>query len=282
MLDEGPYTVREHFNGPVNHPHKEIYKQLRENIRRQLPQVCPYPPNDYKALILCGGPSLNRFTDEIKKKRASGWKLVTVNGTHDWALDHGMVPSMHVAMDARPMNVKFFSRPQKKTRYLLAGQVHGDVFDALDGHDVHIWHGGAPSSVEKRILDSFYGKRWFDVWGGSSVGPRAIILSYILGIRELEVFGLDSCLMGKKRHHAYSQPENDFGVEYIVKVHRKKFRMHGWMLKQFDEWLQLAPRLPDELRLTLKGNGALSYVTELFAKTKEPPKMEVLDIVKVY
>jgi len=267
--------VREHLTGPVNHPHEEIYQQIRSNIRRQLPQIQQFPPNDYKVMLLCGGPTLNDHVEEIKRKRQQGWKIITVNGTHNWCLDHGLEPSMCVVMDARPINKGFVEEPVKNCRYMLCSQTHGDIFDALKGHDVWVWHGGAPSSIEKRILDRYYRKRWLIVPGGTSVGPRAIFLSYILGIRRLDVYGLDGCLR-KDRHHAYAQKQNNYREVLVVKVGRRKFHMHAWMLKQFDEWLQMVPMIPDDLKTTVKGTGAMAHVVEYAASHKRPPPMEVL------
>jgi uncharacterized Rossmann fold enzyme len=277
LEDKTLYTVREQLDGPVNHPHKEIYRQIRQNIRRQLPQAQPFPPNEFKAFLLCGGPSLSEHIPAIRRKRKQGYKALTVNGTHDWALDHGITPSLYVSMDARPLNAEFVRRPQLTCRYFIASQSHPDVFDALEEQDVHIWHGGAPSKTEKRILNAYYQKRWLSIFGGSSVGPRAIFIAYLLGIRHLDVYGLDGCLIGR-RHHPYAQSQNDFETQYVVQVSRRRFRMHGWMLKQLDEWLQLGSLIPNDLKLTLHGNGVIAYVTQMFSERKSPPKLEVLDI----
>lgn len=273
------YSVRECFDGQVNHPHDLIYDQIKKNIRRQLPQVAYYPPAPYLSMLLCGGPSLNKYRAEVLYRRIQqGWKLFTVNGTYNWALDQGLLPSVQIIMDARPLNAEFVRQPIHSCKYMLCSQVHGDVFDALKGYDVHLWHGGAPSNVEKRTLDRFYMKRWQVVYGGTSVGLRAIMLAYMIGMRHLDVYGLDGCLDRKGRHHAYPQAQNDHRVVYVVRVGRRKFRMHGWMLKQFDEWLQFAPTIPDDYRLTIHGDGAIAYVTNLTAKQGRAPKMEVLNV----
>jgi len=266
------YTVREHFSGPVNHPHESIYEQLRANVRRGLPQARTYAPGPYKAMLLCGGPSLNRYVGAIRRRRANGWKLITVNGTHNWALDRGITPSLQIVMDARELNRVFVERPHEDCRYLICSQCHGSVFEALEGYDVQIWHGGAPSEIEREILDGYYLGRWTPVPGGTSVGPRAIALAYMLGVRHLDVYGLDGCIIGGE-HHAYEQPQNDFNHAYSVKVGRRRFVMHGWMLKQFDEWLQFAGQVPDDYKLTIKGDGAIAYVTELAATRKRAPKI---------
>lgn len=265
-----PISIRDNYPGGVNTPHDLIYDNMRKNIRRMLPQVCYHAPNPYKAMLICGGPSINDFKSEIKKKRKKGWKLITVNGSHNWCLDNGMTPSMHVMLDARPFNKRFVDRPQEACRYMLASQVHPEVYDALDGYDVHIWHAGASSDVEKNILDRYYMKRWGTVTGGTSVGTRAIGLAHLVGIRELEVYGFDCCYK-KKQHHAYDQPENDYSNgPWKVRVGRRIFHCDPWMLKQVDELCQWAEVLPNDYKLTFKGDGLASYLISETAEGRNP------------
>lgn len=265
-----PWDVRENFPGGLNSSHSDIYRNMRSAVKRPLPQVRPYPANDYQAMLLCGGPSLSDHIEEIQEKRGQGWKLITVNGTHDWALDHGMVPSMYVQVDARPWNVRFVRRAQPECRYLLASQVHPKVYRALEGYDVHIWHAGAESDEERRILDRRYLKRWVNVPGGTSVGTRAIGMAYVLGIRRLDVYGFDCCYR-KGSHHAYEQPENDYkSAKWKVKIGRRTFQCDPWMVKQCDEMCQLSETLPDDFQLGFLGDGMMQYLVSEHAAGRNP------------
>jgi uncharacterized Rossmann fold enzyme len=264
--------VRDNFPGGLNTAHDDIYDNMRRNIKRQLPQVKPHELNDYKAMLLCGGPSLNDHVSEIKRKRRQGWKLITVNGTHDWALDHGMVPSMFALVDARPFNVRFVQRAHKDCRYMIASQAHPDVFDALEGQDVHIWHGGAELAKEKRLLTKYYNGRWATLPGGTSIGTRAIGLASWLGIRKLEVYGFDCCYR-KKAHHAYEQTENDYKtLPWSVKVGRRKFVCDPWMVKQCDEMCQFAAVIPSDFKMIFKGDGMMSYLVRELAAGRNPKR----------
>ncbi len=265
-----PVDVRTNYPGGVNTAHKIIYRNMRQNIRRMLPQAYCFPPNDYKAMVICGGPSLNDFTRQIKRRRKQGWKLITVNGTHDWCLDHGMVPSLHAIMDARPFNVRFVQRPQEACRYMLASQCDPGVFDALEGYDVHIWHAGTPSDTERKILKAYYRNRWGTVIGGTSIGTRVIGLAHLLGMRHVDVYGLDSCYRGDA-HHAYDQPENDYkGKPWRVQIGRRKFWADPWMVKQADEVCEWAQLMPKDLKLTVHGDGMINYLITEAAAGRNP------------
>ncbi len=273
------YTIRDDVVPGVNHPKDEILKQIRRNIRRHLPQVRAWPVNDYRAMVLAGGPTLADHWQQIKRKRKNGWKVITMNNTHEAALDHGGTPSMFVMLDARPHNARFVERPQADCHYLLCNQVHPDVYDALDGYNVHIWHAGGENRPEIKILNRHYLKRWLPMTGGTSVGPRAIWLGYVHGIRRFDVYGMDSCLV-KDRHHAYEQPENDFSLVLKVKASRRTFYCHAWMVKQADEWIQFLNVLPKDVQITMHGDGLLTHITQQIEKTGRVPKIEVLDTMR--
>lgn len=273
------YTIRNDIKPGVNYPKEEILKNIKSAIRRPLPQVNLYPPNDYTALVLCGGPTLNDHWDDIKKRRKKGAKVITMNGTHEAAIDKGITPSMFVMLDARPHNARFVARPQESCRYLLCSQVHPDVYDALEGYDVRVWHAGGDDRPEKGLLDKHYLGRWLPMTGGTSVGPRAIWLGYVLGIRKFHIYGLDSCLI-KGEHHAYSQPENNFRLKLKVKVGRRIFWGHAWMVKQLDEWMQFLNILPEGVELAIHGDSATRLITDYAQQHGKFPKVEVLDTVK--
>lgn len=282
MFDpDQPIDLRTNYPGSVNTEHERIYNNMWVNIRRQLPQLEPYPANEYKAMLLCGGPSLNDYVQEIKRKRKAGWKLITVNGVHDWALDHGMTPSLQIMIDGRAFNTRFVQRPQETCRYAIASQAATEVFDALEGYDVHIWHTGFSSAKEKRILDRYYGfpigktlsRHWFAVPGGTSVGTRAIGIATTIGIRRLDLYGFDCCYRDDT-HHAYEQPENDYGKgsQWGVKIGRRKFRADPWMTLQADEFCQMASHLPHDLKMNVKGDGIVAYLISEYAAGRNPKR----------
>lgn len=255
----------------MNTAHEEIFANIRANIRRQLPQVQQYQPNGQSVALVCGGPSLTDELPRLRRMVKRGYKLVTVNATHEWVQDRGLKPSAQVMLDAREFNARFVARPVKDCRYLLCSQVHPAVFDALDGHDVHIWHGESKC----RDLDRYYLGKWMRVNGGSTVATRAMFLLFLLGFRKVAIFGMDCC-MRKGEHHAYAQPENDFSKILTCRVGRRRFKAHPWMLVQADEFLQIMQIWPEDGALAVYGDGLLSHIVNLTAERGRPVKAEVI------
>jgi hypothetical protein len=264
--DSSPPTFRDAFKGQVNTAHEQIYKNIRSNIRRTLPQAAKHPPNDYKVAFLCGGPSL--ATAKIPR----GYKVATCNATHDWALDHKLKPSIFMMLDARPHNVRFVQRPIDTCHYFLCSQVDPSVTEALKDNQVWLFHGAA--APEKKILDRHYLKRWINVPGGGCIGTRGIGLLYTLGVRTIRIYGMDGCLV-KGEHHAYKQGENDSEAIRTVKVGRRRFQTHAWMLSQADDFIQMAAILPEDLQLSIEGDGMISHLVNETARLGHPPTILV-------
>jgi hypothetical protein len=94
-------------------------EKLCENIRENAKFGCNHIQaheiqEDVEIMLLCGGPSLNDFKDEIIEKWKAGTKVVTVNGAYNWALDNGITNVNQCMLDSRPFNKRFCEPPRTK------------------------------------------------------------------------------------------------------------------------------------------------------------------------
>lgn len=240
----------------LNWSESGIENNIKTNIRRMLPQVDSYQKQDAVVGLVGGGPSLD---PELVKEKAKEMPMISMNGTHDWLLSLDIKPSAHIMLDARPFNARFIRNAQKGTKYLIASQCHPDVFDALEGYDVWIWHGG--SGMRDLILDQYYMGRHHEIVGGSTVMLRALTLMVYLGFSRFEVFGFDSCYMGDK-HHAYEQAEND-GEDLIeLKVSGREFVCAPWMFSQAKEFINQTKMIGNLYELVIHGDGLIKHIIE--------------------
>src|SRR5262245_57632775 len=161
----------------LNVAEAEILDNVRANLARNLSQVQPHSGRSpAEVMILGGGPSLNAFADEIKQRRADGAKLITLNGTYNWALERGLVPSAQIVVDARDFNARFVRPVIAGCRYLIASQCHPSVFEDLPADVTWIWH--ALSRGEGplwEVLKGHYDPRneiFYGVPGGPTVRHR--------------------------------------------------------------------------------------------------------------
>ena len=270
--------------GVLNIDEKQIRENVKANIALGYSQVTPHLTNDVDVMILGGGPSLADHLEEIRELRAAGVKLITLNGSYNWALDKGLVPSAQIMVDARPFNARFSKPVIEKCKYFIASQCDPSVLEGLPKDRTFLWHTAAQDI--KEVLTEHYDV-WWSVPGGSTVMLRAIPLLRMLGFRRFYLFGFDSCLQSDyfdsrcvgcscdasqknieacprnhitQKHHAYAQPENDSEHVISVTCGDKLFRCHAWMLSQAQEFQDLVKFLGDEIELQVRGEGLIAHI----------------------
>lgn len=269
-VDAGELVSR----GVINTGTDEVVENIRSAIARNIQQIKPHMLQNTPVMILAGGPTLNQFEDEIRQKRDEGMKLITTNGTYNWCLERGIVPSAQIIVDAREFNKRFVETIHPTCKYFLASQCHPAVFDAVPPEQTYIWHAAMYEGIADE-LDALYGPKdeaWFPVPGGSTVMLRALPLLRMLGFHRFEIYGFDSCLMDGE-HHAYRQDENEYERRVKVSIGGRVFECHAWMASQLQEFVDLMRKLADEVQLVVHGNGAIAHIIETAA---EPDELELV------
>ena len=253
--------------GTLNVDLAVIDEQVRQNILAGWTQATPHERQDREVVVLCGGPSMNDFVEEITKLRESGAALVTVNGAYHWALNHGLTPSAQIVLDAREFNHRFTEPVLEQTKYLIASQVHPSTLDGLPKDRTYLWHSGISPENEKLVRDR-NGGHFFPIPGGCTVVLRAIPLLRMLGFYRLHMFGFDSCIRGEE-HHAYAQAENDGEQLIPVSVGGKTFQCAPWMVAQASEFRDVVGLMGDEVELAVYGDGLIAAIISAGAELSE-------------
>lgn len=266
--DSGVLPEKPEMPGGLNTSIERMLANIRTNIERHLPQVKVYRENPDTAILALSGPSLKSNLKRLKRLTAK-CPLVTVNGSHDWLIEQGCVPSAHIMLDARESNADFVRNPVASCRYLIASQCDPAIFHALEDHDVRIFHCDLGVGEDKLLKNYYCGKNYHIVMGGSTVGLRALMLLRMLGFKKFEIFGFDSCFMGS-RHHAFDQALNDKDVKSVeLEGQGGKFFCAPWMLRQAYEFQDLAKHAGHLFRCRVHGNGLIASMIGAGAKLKE-------------
>jgi len=248
--------------GELNVTEATCLANMRANVQRGYREARPFQQNDCEVILLAGGPSLNDYVDEIKALRASGAKLVTVNNTYRWALEHDLLPSAQVMVDAREHNKRFVLPVINHCWYLMSSQVHPNVLEALPFDQVILWHTGMESSIP---LLNARNEPYYVVPTGSTVVLRAFSLLLMLGYHKFHVFGFDSCLREMEdrhafTHHAYEQKENDGQHVTPVTCGAKVFYCHPWMVSQAQEFQDLMRVIGEHIDMDVRGDGLIAEI----------------------
>ena len=276
--------------GKINTSEEQIISNIRENSKLGLKEMVPYGPDpDVEVMLLCGGPTLSDFEDEIIKKRAQGVKLITTNGSYNWAISKGLEPSLQCIVDAREFNKRFTEQCEltKKTQFGICSQCSPEIFKNLPLDRTYMWHGTLSEDAMAAITECYgeQNKDWFPIPGGSTIGLRALCLLQMLGFRNIYIYGLDSCVFpdrADRSHHAYEQEENDYIKGTIPMVlaagtkYEKTFQCQPWQVWQLREFEYQIPRMAEvpDLKLQIKGDGAVAYMIESAAKIAEDKARE--------
>jgi hypothetical protein len=252
-------------DGTLNETMEQIRANVKANCEAGWDQVQPYEVNDMEVMILGGGWSLPAHLEDIKRKRAEGVKLVTLNGTYNWAIDNGLEPSATILVDSRPFNARFTKPVLEHTRYLIASQCHPSVLEGLPKERTMLWH--TMYDDVKDIIKEHYPTSW-PVPSCTTVLNTSIPLLRMLGFKKFHLYGCDSCIAPDKvTHHAYSQPENDsdWVVPIAVQPGNRMFWGHPWMAAQGQQFMEMLKLMKDEVEIEVYGDGLLKHILDVGA-----------------
>jgi CTP-dependent riboflavin kinase/uncharacterized Rossmann fold enzyme len=251
------------FTQQLNTSARQILDNIRRNLRRDTEMLIGHAPHAGAALIVGGGPSLKESLPNLRLRRDRGGTVIALNATHDWLIDRGIVPDMHVLLDARPENIQFIRRPHKDVTYLVSSQCDPSVFDALEGFQVVQWvpwfDGVTPlcRQTQKPVVV---------VGGGNTVGLKAMCIAHILGYRRQHLYGFDSSYRGEE-NHAYRQPLNDGEATIEIMAAGRKFLCARWMARQAQDFQNQLPKLIAEgADIHVHGDGLIPWLAQHLMK----------------
>lgn len=254
----------------INTSDEKIISNVYTNIRRGLPQVFPYPPNDQEVCLVGGGWSLEETFDELRDAYWRGAKVVAVNGAARWLMERNIRPSAVVVMDARPSNRRFLEIDPPDCKFFLASQCDSELFEAVEGKNAHIYHVmTTDSDEEKQVLKDYYLDSWHIVPGTCCVSFRAIMLFRMLGFQWFKVFGVDSCYADDGRHHSYEQPENENEPTAQISCGGRIYRCSAWQISQAVHFLELVKHQGNQIKLSVFGDGLIANMIKSGAGFKE-------------
>lgn len=238
----GGFTSLPEMRG-VNVTHDDLLANIAANVDRDVPWFTGFGPHKGAAVVVGGGPSMPDSISDIRAKVRQGARLITLNNAWRLLAQHGLTPDVHVMLDARPENAAFVADAPASARYLVASQCHPDVFDALAGREVVMWHNAFGDNAALREILAPYEAEGPNqrpcllVPGGGTVGLRTLWLCAMSGFRRVHVYGMDSSYEGEA-HHAYPQPLNDGERVLDVTMGGKRYRAAPWMVRQTEEFRQ--------------------------------------------
>lgn len=236
-----------------NTAHEKVAQNIRSACQRDLPWLPLEQAHDGEIAIVAGGPSLPDYLDELQ-----GRKIVAVNGSHDYLLSKGIVPDVHLIIDARPENASFITTSAKE--YWLASQCDPSVFDkaknvtVIHMNTADVLDSIPPSMKPINLISS-----------GSTVGLAGMAIAYCLGYRSIWIYGMDSSY--ETSRHAYPQFLNDQDRVIDADVGGRAFKCAPWMAAQAQQFQTLSAELIDGgCEIHVRCGGLLGHLAWLMMR----------------
>jgi len=247
-----------------------LFANMDAAVARGYPQVRQAQEIKTGAILLvASAPSVKGQLELIKKMKAAGSPIVAIKGAHDWLIDNGVMPDYALAIDPQEHRIAFY-KPQPTVHYMIASQCHPAMFDNLDGCQVTLWHPYVKKGQDRP-------KNCMLIGGGTTSGLRAISLFYVLGYRQFELFGFDSCNDGDLlRVNGEGLKEGDKLIEVKIDPQGETFYCNTAMALQAEHFQTYYDYLPDA---TFNGHG--HGLIQAIIKKREQNMMELGDIINV-
>lgn len=161
------------------------------NMERGLEEVVVGEPKKGSLYIVCSGPSLRETWPELLNedgtRKGEIWGL---NAAFDWLCDKGIRPDYGVCLAPEEPVLRYFQSIAPEDKFLFATTTNPGLMDrALDrAAKVTLWHSAQPDDWGLPVFNSPL------VFGGGTVGTRALDLAWTLGWRDVHVLGMDASL----------------------------------------------------------------------------------------
>ena len=247
-----------------------LFANMDAAIARGYPQVKEAQSAKTGAILLvASAPSVKGQLKLIKKMKAAGSPIVAIKGAHDWLIDNGVIPDYALAIDPQEHRIAFY-KPQPNVHYMIASQCHPAMFDNLEGCQVTLWHPYVKKGQDRP-------KNCMLIGGGTTSGLRAISLFYVLGYRQFELFGFDSCNDGELlRINGDGLKDGDKLIEVNIEPQGETFYCNTAMALQAEHFQTYYDYLPDAT-FNAHGRGLIQAII----KKREQNMMELGGIIDV-
>ncbi len=234
--------------------------------------------HDKRVCIVGFGPSLkDTWRDIALERKAFGATVVSVSGAHDFLIDKGIIPDIHIEVDPREHKAFFTRNPHPGIRYWIASCCHPKLIDNLldKQAELALWH-IYNSEIDFKLVDADGPDP--DGWliaGGSGVGCRAINVMFTRGFRSFSLYGMDCSFSPSDGEQHAGDHSGKVQKEWRVQVGERWFRSSGtgvYMAKSIlqnfhvmrDECQKAGeafiPGTKDHVELLMHGDGLLQQM----------------------
>lgn len=230
---------------------------------RHLPQL---EPHDGVAAIIGASPSIVNHTEAIRKIKEDEMNVVmSLNGTHSWLVDRGIIPNIHVMFEIDEKHVVDLcgGPPHKDVYYYICSHCHQRLHRELRDYHRVLWHCfDEPPEYQALVAKLFPDE--FMVGGGHVTFFRSVNIAIILGYRKFEFFGVDGSYEGDMSHYeGYHSYAGEVTMDVIAGgngLPYKRFHTNPSLSFMVHEFLRFCEVNQSGLKIHVNGDGLMRYM----------------------
>lgn len=224
-------------------PPETVVENVEASFARNTPRFAKLPNLGKRTgpvAIVGGGPSLKHELGSLKRFPGP---IISCGSVHDYLIEHDIPIAYHCACDPEPVNTRWLRTPSKAVTYLIASQCHPDLFKALEGYDVRLWHATVILAATAKPLCDFRGEP--EIPGADFVVGRAWPIAAVMGHKDVHFFGFDCSFPADcESQHAYAYDWVREEPVYVTCEHTgERFAtVPGWLaqLNTFNKMLAMS------------------------------------------
>lgn len=158
------------------------------NLERGLEHIEVGQVRNDPLYIVCSGPSLSETWRELEGRPGEIWAL---NAAFDWLCKKGIRPDYGACIACEDAILRYFQEVQEGDKFLFASQTHPELVDRIiaKGGQIKFWSVACPTDWHQmpKLREPL-------IFGGGTIGTRAIDLAWVLGFRDIHLLGMDASL----------------------------------------------------------------------------------------
>lgn len=274
------------ISGGIPIPNEDYIKNIRANMKLDLPNVKLESENDKIMVMVCGGPTAQFYLDDIRKKlKDPKYVVFCSNQTHNWLIENGIVPHYQFMIDPKKSKIKDVQKPHKDVTYLIGVCCVPEVFEALKDYKVKRLFSlcglaGEDGRRDIDIVSALFDKDEFvPLEGGTMAGLRAMTLANILGFRTVEFYGFDSGFFketddGAPIYYSYKKDRGENVLECECDD-GKMFLSTPVFASQAREFIKWKHRL-EWIKFIIHGDSFTAHINMLDDKAEMPKTKKLI------
>lgn len=240
--------------------------RLKYAAKQRIPHLPQLDTHNGVAAIVGAAPTIEDYKEKIKKIKDNELNIVmSLNGTHDWLINRGIVPNIHVMfeIDAKCVADLCGGPAHKDVYYYVCSHCCENLHKELENHHRVLWHCfDEPPEYQALIKNLFPNE--FMIGGGHVTFFRCMNVAIILGYRNFELFGCDGSYEGGRSHYeGYHSYAGETDMEVLAGgdgLPLKRFKTNPSLSFMVHEFLRFCEANQSGLKIKVHGNGLMRYL----------------------